>query len=52
MAYKKTAADIKDLIMSVIKDNFSNPEFSVQFLIDKFRICVSYLQGLDEVNLG
>ncbi len=43
---KKSATDIKDLIKGVIKDNYSNPEFSVQSLTDKLRICVSYLREI------
>lgn len=43
---KKPAIEIKDLILGVIKDNYSNPDFSVQFLADKLRICVSYLREI------
>ena len=49
---KQSATDIKDLILDIIKDNFSNPNFSVQSLTSKLRISVGYLPGLDWVNLG
>jgi AraC-like DNA-binding protein len=49
---KKSANDIKDLILGVIKDNYSDPQFSVQSLADRLRISISYLRKIIGDSFG